>query len=250
MWAKVIEFLTNVLVATDSKQQTVPVTVPHPVTGFIDYGHEAGKLACKYETGGKGPGYISNGASWGDPGGDSYGSYQLETKQGTMQAYLNTVNDRFTTALKRYEINSADFRSAWESLAAADPNGFEQSQFYYLANKPNGHYDAVHYAQGLGWNVNNLAMQSAIFSTSNQSGGWKKIFTTAGIKPIDSIETQITKLYTARAEYFKVLNLSSTIKNNIIKSRCGFVLENGALFPLNSENERVDCLKLISEQLF
>ncbi|HEY0366030.1 MAG TPA: LysM domain-containing protein, partial [Pyrinomonadaceae bacterium] len=39
-----------------------------------------GTLSAKYETGGRGPGTVSTGA--GDPGGVSYGSYQMATKMG------------------------------------------------------------------------------------------------------------------------------------------------------------------------
>ncbi len=195
--------------------------------------YKVGQLTKKFETSGKGPGFISNGSSWGDPGGDSYGSYQLETKKGTMQEYLKT-NDKYARALKDLKINSSEFKAKWRLLAEQDPEGFEQSQFNYLASKANGFNDGYNYAKKLGWLVDNLAMQSAIYSTVNQSGGWRYgIFDKAKITAVDDLKTQINKLYDARASYFKSLKLSKTIKDSIIKNR--------------TIDERKDCLKLIGE---
>lgn len=192
--------------------------------------YKIGNLAEKYEVGNKGPGFISEGAKWGDPGGDSYGSYQLETKKGTMQEYLRG-SDPYINELKKLKVNSPEFKAAWKRIAKESPEQFQQSQFDYLANKPNGHYKAVAYAKKLGWAVNNFALQSAIFSTSNQSGGWKNIFDKAGINSTDSIKDQINKLYDARAAYFRKLNLSAMIKKNIILQR--------------TVNERKDALALV-----
>lgn len=192
-----------------------------------------GDLCKKYETSGKGPGFISDGESWGDPGGTSYGSYQLESKLGTLQAYLST-DDKYTKALKPYKINSLEFKNKWRVLAAEDPEGFENSQFQYLANKPNGYVDAYNWAKARGWAVYDLAIQSAIYSTVNQSGRWKQgIFSRANIVETDSIVDQVNKLYDARANYFRGLKLSPMIKKNIIEQR--------------TVQERKDVLKLIDK---
>lgn len=199
----------------------------------MSFNYEVGCLTKKYETSNRGPGYISNGSKWGDPGGDSYGSYQLESKLGTLQAYLKT-NDKYTRALNGLKINSKEFKDQWRLLASQDPQGFEQSQFNYLASKANGYNDGYNYAKKLGWLVDSLAMQSAIYSTVNQSGGWRYgIFDKAKITATDDLKTQINKLYDARASYFKSLKLSKAIKDSIIKNR--------------TINERADCLKLIGK---
>lgn len=240
--SKIIEWIKKAFESVPTEPYTggwssIPIPTVDLKRSFHDYGYKAGELTKKYETSNKGPGYISNGASWGDPGGDSYGSYQLETKKGTMQAYLQFTEDKFTKELRKIPINTVSFRSKWKQLAAEDPIGFEQSQFNYLAHKPNGHYDGMAHAKKLGWNVNNLAMQSAIFSTVNQSGGWKKgIFDKAKIEPTDPLDVQINKLYDARAKYFRSLKLTKIIKDSILKTR--------------TVEERKDCLKLITEALF
>src|SRR6185503_8897206 len=45
-----------------------------------------GELSAKYETGGRGPGVVSTGS--GDPGGVSYGSYQMASKMGTVVRFV------------------------------------------------------------------------------------------------------------------------------------------------------------------
>jgi len=199
-------------------------------------------LSEKYETSGKGPGYISSGSKWGDPGGDSYGSYQIETKKGTMQEYLN-YNDRFSSQLKGLKINSAIFVNKWMDLANKFPEDFQQSQFDFLCSKSGGYNDAIKHAKKLGWLSESFALQSAIFSTSNQSGKWKSgIFAKAGIHPSDVLAIQINKLYDARAKYFLELSsLSSAIKKSIMQQRCG---KNLNLTNFKGSNERLDCLSL------
>lgn len=182
-------------------------------------GMNFGELAKKYETSGKGPGFISTGMGGKDPGGVSYGSYQLESKQGTLQSYLKTGDD-YTKQLSQYKVNSPEFQSKWKDLASSDPKGFEESQRNYLMNKPGGYNDAIGYASQLGWDTKNPAMQNAIFSISNQSGGWKSgIFNKAGISSGDDPKTQINKLYDARASYFNKLSLSPDVKSSIIQNR-------------------------------
>ena len=212
---------------------------------FPDYGYRVGELTKKYETSNRGPGYISAGNTWGDPGGISYGSYQLETEQGTMQGYLNSTPDRFKQALRPLKINSDSFKVKWRQLAQEDPVGFEQSQFDYLAHKPGGYYAALEYAKQIGWNVYNIAMQAAIFSTVNQSGGWKEgIFNKAGIKSSDDLKTQINKLYDARANYFRRIKLKQTVRDNIILNRTD---ENRDGSRSKLDNERDDALRMADD---
>lgn len=199
---------------------------------MIDY--KIGELAAKYETPGKNlsAGYISNGNSWGDPGGISYGSYQLESKEGTLQEYLH-LNDEYTVILRAFTINSPSFKEKWKALGESDPLGFKQSQFNYVYNKYNGAKTAINYAESLGWDIACFALQSAIFSTANQSGGWRHILNNANDNHShNTTEEQINALYDARKEYFDTLNISSEIKRNIINER--------------TINERKDCLALLN----
>src|SRR5690348_3680134 len=127
--------------------------------------YEIGELAEKYETGGRGPGFISDGDKW-DPGGDSYGSYQLATKVGTLQGYLKT-NLPYTKELNQAApIKSSRFNDLWKEIATKDPVGFKQSQFDYVSSISYSPCRA--YANRLGIK-NTFALNSALFSISNQS---------------------------------------------------------------------------------
>lgn len=252
------DILKTVIDALSQKQSTnsdndkanaLPTPAIQPANVVIDhdtgavYTYHIADLAEKYETSNRGPGYISNGSQWGDPGGDSYGSYQIETKQGTMAAYLKT-DDMFTKALRSYPMNSREFKNCWTELATNFPEQFQQSQFDFLCKKANGYNDAIAYAKKIGMMYNNFAMQSAVFSTSNQSGGWKIIFNNAGIKATDDITAQLNKLYYARAKYFKGLSsLSTKIKEAIMQQRCGRELD---FSVYAGRNELGDCLRLIN----
>jgi hypothetical protein len=186
-----------------------------------------GDLAEKYETGGRGPGFISNGDQW-DPGGDSYGSYQLASKVGTLQGYMKTSLP-FVAQLRPYRIKSPSFNKMWKAIAAQFPEEFKRSQFEYVLTLS---YDPCRkYADSIGI-TSGMAVDSALFSLSNQSGGWKKILDGANIFQLDAEETQVNKLYDARARYFRSLSsLSPKVKAAVIEQRT--VLE------------RADCLKLL-----
>lgn len=187
-------------------------------------GYEIGELAEKYETSGRGPGFISNGDSW-DPGGDSYGSYQLASKVGTLQNYLKTSLP-YVNELNQFKMKSPHFNAKWKEIAARDPQGFKQSQFDYVCTI--SYNPCRHYANDIGI-LDSFAINSCLFSLSNQSGGWRKILDRADIGQLDAEETQINKLYDARAAYFRGLSLSPKVKKAIIEQR--------------TVQERADCLR-------
>lgn len=237
MFSKVSEFIKKLLQAEALKTTATPtseqvktlneqlgkfksdMSTLTPIS-YLDI--RVGDLTKKYETSDRGVGYISTGMGGKDPGGISYGSYQLETKKGTMQAYLKSKEaGDYGKQLSNFIINSSQFKAKWKELAAKDPEWFNYSQFLYLANKPNGYVEAYNWAKENGWQVNSTAMQAAIYSTVNQSGGWKHgIFEKAGIGYFDPIATQLNKLYDARAKYFERLDgMDSTVRKNIIRNR-------------------------------
>lgn len=185
-----------------------------------------GELAEKYEVGSRGPGFISDGDKW-DPGGDSYGSYQLATKVGTLQAYLKTELP-YVAQLRKYPIKSKAFNSLWKRLAEKDPEGFKQSQFDFV--KTLSYEPCRYYATKIGI-ADTLAINSALFSMSNQHGGWKKILDGASIDSTDSEITQIEKLYESRKSYINSLKtLTKKLKANLVETRC--------------VQEKNDCLRL------
>ena len=66
-----------------------------------------GELSAKYETGGRGPGTVSTGS--GDPGGVSYGSYQMATKTGTVARFVGQKGFQWADDFKGLAPGTAPF---------------------------------------------------------------------------------------------------------------------------------------------
>jgi murein DD-endopeptidase MepM/ murein hydrolase activator NlpD len=75
-------------ISTDNTRPLPSNPVPAMSAGALGeaLAEALGTLSAKYETGGRGPGTVSTGA--GDPGGVSYGSYQMATKMGTVARFV------------------------------------------------------------------------------------------------------------------------------------------------------------------
>lgn len=88
-----------------------------------------GKTSKRYESGSGGPATISSGV--GDPGGISYGSYQLSTTKGTLAEYLK-YSDNYNHAFDGLKPKTKEFDQKWKELANNDPQ-FHQSQHEFIA---------------------------------------------------------------------------------------------------------------------
>lgn len=130
-----------------------------------------GELSALYESNGD-PGCISDG--YGDPGGKSYGTYQLSSNAGSLQAYIEWLQDNgywFGKELNQYELTSAEFDAAWEWLAESGNRGdFAKSQHNYIEDR---YYKrAVAVLDALNWHVekHDDVMKDVIWSRSVQYG--------------------------------------------------------------------------------
>src|ERR1044071_2404337 len=74
-----------------------------------------GELSAKYETGGRGPGTVSTGA--GDPGGVSYGSYQMATKMGTVARFIAQAGFPWAKDFQGLAPGTAQFTAVWKRIA-------------------------------------------------------------------------------------------------------------------------------------
>jgi hypothetical protein len=132
---------------------------------------EFGWLSAKYESDGD-AGTISSG--WGDPGGKSYGIYQLSSNAGSLEEYVDWLQENeywFGAELAKHELTSAEFDAAWRWLAYSD-NGhdFKESQDRYAMSI---YYNpAVRYLRGAGFNIENHhdIMKEVVFSRAIQYG--------------------------------------------------------------------------------
>src|SRR5580704_16014750 len=76
---------------------------------------EIGKLSEKYESGGRGPATVSTGK--GDPGGVSYGTYQLASKVGRADDFVKRY---YAEEFKGLKGGTPEFTAKWKELAAAE----------------------------------------------------------------------------------------------------------------------------------
>ena len=129
-----------------------------------------GNLSAKYETGGRGPGTVSTGS--GDPGGVSYGSYQMATKTGTVARFVSEADFPWRDSFKNLQPGTPPFTAKWKEIATSDSERFQECQHAYIKKT---HFDLL-VAQTLSENGLDIArrshaLQDAVWSTAVQHGG-------------------------------------------------------------------------------
>lgn len=138
------------------------------------FAEELGILSAKYETGGRGPGVVSTGA--GDPGGVSYGSYQMASKMGVVQRFVSQAGFPWAKDFQNLTAGSAQFTSVWKRIAAEETAAFQNAQHEFIKRS---HYDLlaakVLSENALDVNTRSRALQNVIWSTAVQHGGASSI---------------------------------------------------------------------------
>lgn len=156
-----------------------PTTTP-PATGEAAgalgeaLAESLGTLSAKYETGGRGPGTVSSGA--GDPGGVSYGSYQMASKMGVPQKFVTQPGFPWLADFKNLTAGSAEFTACWKRIAASEPDAFQKAQHDYIKKT---HYDLLAAKilsdDALDVNTRCRTLQDVVWSTAVQHGGASSI---------------------------------------------------------------------------
>lgn len=137
---------------------------------------ELGILSAQYESEGN-PGVIS--FNPGDPGGKSYGAWQLASRKGSVDLFLKwlkEVNSDFYLPLssakqKDGNVLGWNFDSTWKKLAVADEAGFLKAQHDYIKH---AYYDKA--AQKLqekydfDISTRSFALKNVLWSTAVQHG--------------------------------------------------------------------------------
>ena len=152
---------------------------------------QLGALSERYETGGRGPGTVSSGN--GDPGGVSYGTYQLAGNLGRPQQFLANEGRAWAAEFGGAGPGSASFTATWKAIASREPERFEAAQHAYIERT---HYDVqvshVQGATGLDLSARSAALKDVAWSTSVQHGPETNAIVKAmarveaqGIKPSD-----------------------------------------------------------------
>ena len=125
-----------------------------------------GQLSEKYESGGRGPGTVSTGE--GDPGGVSYGTYQLASKVGRADEF---VKKYYATAFKDLKGGSDEFTKVWKKLAKDDPAALHKNEHEFIKVT---HYDpqAAKLKKDVALVIDNrsAALQDVVWSTAVQHG--------------------------------------------------------------------------------
>jgi LysM repeat protein len=128
-----------------------------------------GALSEQYESGGRGPGTVSSGA--GDPGGVSYGTYQLAGNMNRPQEFLANEGSRWAAEFGGARPGTAAFTAAWREIAAREPEAFEAAQHDYIQRT---HYqvqaDQVQTQTGVDVTNRSAALRDVVWSTSVQHG--------------------------------------------------------------------------------
>ena len=167
-----------------------------PLLGAAD--ESLGKLSEKYESGGRGPGTVSTGK--GDPGGVSYGTYQLASKVGRADEF---VKKYYPDEFKGLKGGTDEFTKAWKALADKDPKGLHANEHAYIKAT---HYDpqAARLAKELSLDVakRSAALRDVVWSVAVQHGPNTSLIVTA-VAPLlkDAKIADVTDEAIVRAVY-------------------------------------------------
>jgi len=137
-----------------------------------------GRLSERFESGGRGPGTVSGGA--GDPGGVSYGTYQLSSRTGTAARFIETEGAPWAERFGAAAPGSAGFSRAWRVVAESESERFGAAQHAFIERT---HYQpavrAVLAETGLDLDSRHCAVRDAVWSVAVQHGRAAKILAAA-----------------------------------------------------------------------
>jgi hypothetical protein len=140
--------------------------------------HRLGGLSAHYESGGRGAGAISSGS--GDPGGVSYGTYQLSSKTGSVAAFAASEGARWSRDFAGALPGGPEFSAAWKAIAARQPKEFAGAQHAFIERT---HYRPtiaeVLRRTGLDLDCRHPAVRDAAWSVAVQHGRAARILSAA-----------------------------------------------------------------------
>jgi len=86
-----------------------------------------GALSAKYESGRRGPETVSSGK--GDPGGVSYGTYQLASKLGNADRFVLYY---YGNDFENLQGGTPEFTKVWKATVAKDPEAFHRNEHEFI----------------------------------------------------------------------------------------------------------------------
>jgi hypothetical protein len=131
-----------------------------------------GSLSAKYESGNRKSGTVSTGK--GDPGGVSYGSYQLASKVGTAKRF---VDQYYADWFHGTTPGSDEFSALWKKLASEREPELAVYEHLFIADT---HYqpfaDRLYKELNFEVDQHSNALRDVVWSTSVQHGAGNKVF--------------------------------------------------------------------------
>ncbi len=199
-----------------------------------------GKLSEKYESGNRGPGTVSTGV--GDPGGVSYGTYQLASKIGRADEFVKKHYPKEFEGLKG---GTPEFTAAWKKLADADPVALHAKEHEFIRVT---HYDpqAAKLLKDLKLDVSkrSAAFRDVVWSTATQHGPGTDVIVTAA-RPLFAVGKTPTDAELIRAVY------AERGRKNPAGTLARFKGVSAAWIPgltARFEQEQADALKLLAAE--
>lgn len=122
-----------------------------------------GQTSQRYESSGLGAGTISSGKN--DHGGVSYGTYQLSSREGTVQEYL--AQSRYGAEFKGLVPATPSFDAKWREIAQRDTT-FAADQHDFIGRSHYGQQLQRLHDHGLDMTHRGRAVQDCVWSTSVQ----------------------------------------------------------------------------------
>jgi hypothetical protein len=189
---------------------------PAPLPAGRDPAHVLGSLSERYESGGNGPGTVSNGLR--DPGGVSYGLYQLATRTGTAAEFVGAEGARWAGDFAGKRPGTPAFTAAWQAVAARDGAAFGAAQHAFIERT---HYRpavaGVLRQTGLDLDARADAVRDACWSVAVQHGAAVTILCRA-VRAADSGQPRgdphydralVEAIYVARSDYVRKVAASA-----------------------------------------
>jgi hypothetical protein len=173
---------------------------------------ELGSVSAKYESGGRGVGFISSG--YKDPGGPSYGVHQLASASSMRDFVVSPEAEQYADDFAGLTPGTAAFNRVYKRVAARDPEGLAAAEKAYYTRT---HYEPVlRHAAGLGFDTQDRGVQEALFSISVQHGGAKRIVSRAARMAGATPQEQIKALYAARTRYVRGVRLPAETRAGVL----------------------------------
>ena len=179
-----------------------------------------GKTSERYESGGKGAGTVSTGV--GDRGGASYGTYQLASKTGTLDKFLQS--SEYGSQFAGLTPGAPEFNAKWKDVAKNDPS-FGSAQHKFIEDTHfNPQMDKLQ-KSGIDLSGRGAAVKDAVWSTSVQFGGQSSLIQKA-LAGKDASKMSDAELVSAIQDY-KTANNDSLFKNSSADVRAGTLARAG-----------------------